>query len=202
MNEQLPKGPLAKMFGPSAADHPTDYRVQDLELRLNVVRQQRDEAVQQLLDERATVSLLRRKLGQRTDGIGYCDSTFTPPDGVDTLTCALDAGHSTNLHHDAGNTWAWTTDGGQVVGIIDGGVRCGRSGTNGPCVRPESHDGLHSDRHGGVWANTCGVTRSVGNRPTDVCSRAPGHTGPCVDGRTGVAWDITGRTVNADGVAP
>ncbi|UCZ88624.1 hypothetical protein [Gordonia sp. WA4-43] len=60
---------------------------------------------------------------KRAERIGYCDSTFTPPNGGDTLTCALDAGHATNLHHDAGNTWAWTTDGAQVVGMIPGGVR-------------------------------------------------------------------------------
>ncbi|QCG77876.1 hypothetical protein SEA_SMOKINGBUNNY_65 [Gordonia phage SmokingBunny] len=100
----------------------------DTRARLNAVRQQRDEATQQLLDERATVSLLRRKLARQTalryaSRIGYCDSAFTPPDGGDTLTCALDAGHPTNLHHDAGNTWAWTTDGATVVGMIPGGVR-------------------------------------------------------------------------------
>lgn len=125
MSEQLTEGTLAKMFGPKpAAERPVDDRIRDLELRLDAVRAQRDAAVQQSLDRAATIAVLRRKLdGPRAERIGYCDSTFTVPNGGDTLTCALDAGHATNLHHDAGNTWAWTTDGAQVVGMIPGGVR-------------------------------------------------------------------------------
>ncbi|QLF84110.1 hypothetical protein KNV15_gp64 [Gordonia phage Jambalaya] len=100
-------GVVSALIGTAA-----ENKIRDLELRLNAVRQQRDEATQQLLDERATVSLLRRKLARQTalryaSRIGYCDSTFTPPDGGGTLTCALDAGHRANLHRDASLRYAW-----------------------------------------------------------------------------------------------
>ncbi|QZD98814.1 hypothetical protein SEA_PINKCOFFEE_67 [Gordonia phage PinkCoffee] len=94
-------GVVSALIGTAA-----ENKIRDLELRLNVVRQQRDEAVQQLLDERATVAVLRRKLDQRADGIGYCDSTFTAPDGA-SYVCALDAGHRANLHRDASLRYAW-----------------------------------------------------------------------------------------------
>ncbi|QRI45025.1 hypothetical protein SEA_PHLOP_63 [Gordonia phage Phlop] len=89
-----------------AAERPVDYRIRDLEMRLNAVRAQRDAAVQQSLDHAATIAVLRRKLDQRADGIGYCDSTFTAPDGA-SYVCALDAGHRANLHRDSSLRYAW-----------------------------------------------------------------------------------------------
>ncbi|AXH46004.1 hypothetical protein KNT96_gp66 [Gordonia phage KimmyK] len=94
-------GVVSALIGTAA-----ENKIRDLELRLNAVRQQRDEATQQLLDERATVAVLRRKLDQRAEGIGYCDSTFTAPDGS-VFACALDAGHRANLHRDASLHYAW-----------------------------------------------------------------------------------------------
>ncbi|QDB74934.1 hypothetical protein KNU57_gp66 [Gordonia phage Valary] len=132
-------GVVSALIGTAA-----ENKIRDLELRLNAVRQQRDEATQQLLDERATVAVLRRKLDQRADGIGYCESTFTAPDGS-VFVCALDAGHRANLHRDASLHYAWDDNAKPPVEPNDPDA-CGAETDYGPCVRLEGHDGLHS-----VW---------------------------------------------------
>ncbi|AOE44976.1 hypothetical protein SEA_TWISTER6_67 [Gordonia phage Twister6] len=121
-----------------------ENKIRDLELRLNVVRQQRDEAVQQLLDERATVSLLRRKLDQRAEGIGYCDSTFTAPDGA-SFVCALDAGHRANLHRDASLRYAWDDNAKPPVVDCGATTHMDSTGTDHRCHLPAGHVGQHHD---------------------------------------------------------
>lgn len=129
-----------------------DYQVRDLELRLNAVRAQRDAAVQQSLDHAATIAVLRRKLdGPRAERIGYRESTFTAPDGVEYV-CALDAGHKANLHRDGALLYAWDDNAKTPAPVADAhGIEhndmrneCGAESTYGLCVRPEGHDGLHS----------------------------------------------------------
>lgn len=146
-------GPLSKMFGPQAvADRDTDYRIRDLELRLDAVRAQRDEATQQLLDERATVSMLRRKLNQqqpprlRADQLGYCDNVSPETH----RHCTLPHGHS-GIHQDSGSVfWPNREDQGPVVdghGVEHNDMRdeCGAAGRDGPCTRDEGHDGAHTN---------------------------------------------------------
>ncbi|QAX92875.1 hypothetical protein KNU39_gp64 [Gordonia phage Mutzi] len=146
MSEQLTEGPLAKMFGPKpAAERPVDDRIRDLELRLDAVRAQRDAAVQQSLDHAATIAVLRRKLDQRADRIGYCDSTFTPPDGGDTLTCALDAGHRANLHRDASLRYAWDDNAKPPVVDCGATTHMDSTGTDHRCHLPAGHVGQHHD---------------------------------------------------------
>ncbi|QDB74743.1 hypothetical protein SEA_BARB_67 [Gordonia phage Barb] len=130
-------GVVSALIGTAA-----ENKIRDLELRLNAVRQQRDEATQQLLDERATVAVLRRKLDQRAEGIGYCDSTFTAPDGS-VFACALDAGHRANLHRDASLRYAWD-DNAKAPGSQDPTWTCGK------CERAErlgEDDGQIPEHH-------------------------------------------------------
>ncbi|QDB74649.1 hypothetical protein KNU54_gp67 [Gordonia phage VanDeWege] len=80
---------------------------------------------------------------KRADRIGYCDSTFTPPDGGEPLACALDAGHRTNLHRDASLRYAWD-DNAKAPGSQDPTWTCGK------CERAErlgEDDGQIPEHH-------------------------------------------------------
>ena len=161
-----------------------ENKIRDLELRLDAVRAQRDAAVQQSLDHAATIAVLRRKLdGPRAERIGYCESTFTAPDGVGYV-CALDAGHKANLHRDASLHYAWDDNAktpGPVAdahGIEHNDMRdecadveqCDECETVGQNCRTHAVADAHVD---GV--HTCGVATTTPRGNRVVCALHPGH---------------------------
>ncbi|QOC56076.1 hypothetical protein SEA_CLOWN_78 [Gordonia phage Clown] len=130
--------------------------LEDTRSMLDTVRAQRDEANELLLDAKATVSMLRRKLNRqqtptlRAEHTGYCDSTRLGGTG-DVVHCALDAGHTT-LHQDASLHYTWT-DNDATADRCTAEYRGVYSGIQYRCHLPAGHDGQHRAEHVGTFSS-------------------------------------------------